>query len=91
MVQVLHLSNGTTLNEKLAKPGGLIDTWLAEPRSDAALIEEGYLASLSRQPTPRERDGFAAILAGSTGPERRVALEDFMWALLTSREFLFQR
>jgi hypothetical protein len=40
MVQVLHLSNGTTLNEKLAKSGGLIDSWLAEPRSDAALVED---------------------------------------------------
>jgi len=91
MVQVLHLSNGTTLNEKLSKTGGLIDAWMTDTRPVQDLVEEGYLTSLSRRPTPRELDGFAAMLAGTTGPERRVVLEDFVWALLTSREFLFQR
>jgi hypothetical protein len=91
LVQVLHLSNGTTLNDKLAKSGGLIDGWMSGKQSDAALIEEGFLAALSRKPESREQDGFTSLLAGTVGPERRIVLEEFMWALLTSREFLFQR
>ena len=91
MVQVLHLSNGTTLNDKLAQSAGLIQGWLSGSLTNEQIIEEGYLAALSRLPTPRERDGFASLLVGAEGPERRVALEDFVWSMLTSREFLFQR
>jgi hypothetical protein len=91
LVQVLHLSNGTTLNEKLTKSGGLLDAWMTSAKPDAALIDEGYLAALCRQPTAAERNGLTELLAGTVGPERRVVLEDFLWALLTSREFLFQR
>jgi hypothetical protein len=91
MVQVLHLSNGTTLNDKLGQTGALIDGWLAGSKPNDQIIEEGYLAALSRMPTPRERDAFVSLLTGAEGPERRVVLEDFVWAMLTSREFLFQR
>ena len=91
MVQVLHLANGTTLNDKLAQPGGLIDSWLAPSRSNEQIVEEGYLVALSRLPSPAERTGFLSMIKDVTGPERRVVLEDFVWAMLTSREFLFQR
>lgn len=91
MGQVLHLANGTTLNEKLVQPGGLIDAWLAPSRTGDQIVEEGYLAALSRLPSPKERSGFLSLINTTSGPDRRVVLEDFVWALLTSREFLFQR
>ena len=56
MVQVLHLSNGITLNEKLKAPGNRLDKLLKlrrEGMSAAALIDEIYLASLARYPTRR--------------------------------------
>jgi hypothetical protein len=91
MVQVLHLSNGSTLNDKLAAAGGLVDRWITGGAADADVIEEGYLAALSRPPTARESEAFGAMLGEAPEEGRREVLEDFLWSLLTSREFLFQR
>jgi hypothetical protein len=93
VVQVLHLSNGTTLNEKLAKKGSVVDILLdphGEARSTAQLVDQAYLRSLCRFPSPSERDRLVAELDSSGDPqERRILVEDLLWSLLTSREFLF--
>ncbi|NNE90413.1 MAG: DUF1553 domain-containing protein, partial [Verrucomicrobiales bacterium] len=91
MVQVLHLSNGDTLNGKLRKEDGIVSDMLGRKDiTDEAIIEEAYLICLSRQPTKRELDGFRVIFKETPQGEKRQALEDLFWALMTSREFLFQ-
>ncbi|QDT16025.1 DUF1553 domain-containing protein [Alienimonas californiensis] len=90
MKQVLHVMNGGTLNEKLAAADGRIAAGSASGRSDAELIEEAYLASVNRPPTEEEAAAVAAVLADTEGDDRRIALEDLYWGLLSSREFLFQ-
>lgn len=91
MIQALHLSNGSTLNDKLSGKDSIVEKLLAAKKSDDVVIDEAYLATLSRFPTEREKEGFCKILAGATGEEKRLAYEDLFWALMTSREFLFQR
>ena len=91
MKQVLHVMNGGTLNEKLAADDGRIAAALASGASDAALVEEAYLASLSRFPTPGEVSATTALLADTPADQERAALEDLYWGLLSSRAFLFQR
>ena len=90
MVQVLHLSNGDTLNEKLANPEGYVSELLTSGKSDDAIVEEAYLATLSRMPTPREKSGLLTELNGADEATRKLMVEDLFWALMTSREFLFQ-
>lgn len=90
MVQALHLANGDTLNDSLASEKSVVTALLATEQSDSQRIEQAYLATLSRKPTDHERDGLLALLAGSDEKERRAAYEDLFWALMTSREFLFQ-
>ncbi len=90
--QALHLNNGQTLNEKLRSGTSVVARWVAEKRSDREVVDRLFLAALSREPTAAERDRFIGILAeaGREGPAaRREALEDFAWAVLTGREFLF--
>lgn len=88
MVQVLHLSNGDTLNEKLRAEDSRVQQLLElEP---AEIIEEAYLLALSRMPTERERKGFEEVFAETPANEKRLAIEDLFWSLMTSREFLFQ-
>ncbi len=90
MVQVLHLSNGSTLNEKLRAPGNRSEKLLKLRRqgmSDAAMVDEIYLACLSRYPTKTERDALLALLP-EPGHEAET-VEDFFWGLMSSREFLF--
>jgi len=88
MVQVLHLSNGQTLNQKLSDKKSRVGELLK--LKDAGLVEQSYLLCLSRMPSETEAKGLLDLLAKTPAAERRAAVEDLLWALMTSREFLFQ-
>ena len=90
MVQALHLSNGTTINDKLAAKNGAVTDWIAGNLDDEKLVETAFMTCLSRPPTQLEALGYSKILSEAKPDERRACVEDVMWALLTSREFLFQ-
>ena len=60
------------------------------PQSDEEIIEETYLLCLSRPPSDGERERLIAMFDSTPEKERRAAIEDLFWALMTSREFLFQ-
>ena len=87
MSQALHLSNGDTLNEKLRAKGNRIEKLLAS--APEAIVEEAYLSAVSRFPTEAEKRKILDVLAGAKDAERREAVEDLFWGLLSSREFLF--
>jgi hypothetical protein len=92
MVQVLHLSNGTTLNDKLHAPGNRLEklkNLRREGMSSAGLVDEIYLACLSRYPTDTERQHLLALLPPAGAPTETEIVEDVFWGLLSSREFLF--
>jgi ferritin-like metal-binding protein YciE len=85
----LHIANGDTLNDKLKKKENIVGNLMSSGMSDEQLIEEACLTSLSRLPTDAEKKRFAKILKETAAEERRLAVEDLFWALLSSREFLF--
>ena len=89
VAQVLHIVNGDTLNDKLADKKNRIARWLEEFPETGTLIDEAYLVSLSRYPSPDEKSKMAAAMDAADGPDKRAALEDLLWALLSTREFLF--
>ena len=89
MVQVLHISNGATLNGKLAAKDNLLSKRLAEKRSDDDLLNDLYLRALCRMPTDAERKRIVQELAATPPAEKRQAWEDVYWSVLSSKEFLF--
>jgi hypothetical protein len=89
IAQALHIANGDTLNEKLNAKDNRITKLLAENFTNEALVEEAYLASLSRFPTDTEKTKLLTTLQQAPDADRRAAVEDVFWALLSSREFLF--
>jgi len=92
MVQVLHMSNGGTINEKLASPAGTPAELAAQLQNGMAaetLVDESYLICLSRYPTTKERDAFVTQLRDAPLEEQKLVVEDLFWALLSSREFVF--
>ncbi len=90
LVQVLHLNNGATINEKLRDDASIVSRWLREGTADQAIIEEIFLAALARLPTDREQAALLPMVRAGAAGRRREVLEDLVWSVLTSREFLFQ-
>jgi hypothetical protein len=90
LVQVLHLSNGSTLNDKLAAKAGRVTQILATDPSPKDLVESAWVRTLSRPPTDTERKPIEEMLAAAEPDEKRAIVEDMYWSLLTSREFLFR-
>jgi Protein of unknown function (DUF1553)/Protein of unknown function (DUF1549)/Bacterial Ig-like domain (group 2) len=92
--QALHVNNGATLNDKLRAKEGRLERWTREKIGDAEVVREVFELALCREPDRDEAAKFIALLKqvpADGGGARREALEDLMWAVLTSREFLFNR
>ena len=53
------------------------------------IVEEAYLSSLSRFPTAGEKKKILNVLEDAKEGEQRPLIEDMYWALLSSKEFLF--
>lgn len=86
--QALHLLNGDILNKKIGDSTGKIDTLLKTKRPNEQVVEDLYLSTLSRLPNQDEIDRANRWIREA--PNAREGLQDLLWALLNSREFLFQ-
>lgn len=73
------------LTQRANRLGQLLDAATPPP----ALVEQLYWHTLSRAPSAPETTRAAAYFAAA--PDPRAAAEDFAWALLNSKEFLFRR
>ena len=86
--QALHLVSGDTIHKKVTSENGRLAKLLAANRPPEQIVEELYLAALSRLPTGDERQSLLAELSEVKDDERRQVIEDLYWSVLTSREFL---
>lgn len=78
----LDLIQGANWQEKLEGP------WTEEfaLSSNREIIEQLYLKTMTRRPSAAEVANWTSFLEAA--PVRREALQDLMWALLNSREFV---
>ncbi len=88
IAQVLNLLNGETINDKLRHDQGRIAILARDIKNDSEVVDEMFLAILSRLPTAAERDRITSHLAKNS-TRRQQAMEDVAWALLNTKEFLF--
>jgi hypothetical protein len=84
--QALNLVNGKTISDAVADPKGRVAKLVLSAKGDAAIVEDLYLASLSRVPTAAESDLAVKYLAGGSKAGRA---QDLLWALLNSKGFLY--
>ena len=89
ITQVLHLSNGDTINSKLEDKSNRISTLLEKKAAPEEIIDQAYYSAFSRPPTDDEASKLKSALATGAGGSKRAAVEDLYWALLSSKEFLF--
>jgi hypothetical protein len=86
--QALHLMNGELLNRKVLQPDGRLTRMLKDPRlTDAMLVRRLYLLSFCREPTAAEIARARVVLGEA--PNRAAGAQDLFWALMNSKEFLF--
>ncbi|QEF98405.1 hypothetical protein Mal15_24570 [Stieleria maiorica] len=89
MVQVLHLSNGDTLNPKLAAKRNVLTEAVAEGLDDEAIIRQLFLRGLAREPQADEMKTLLGVLGEYGDADRITGLQDVAWSVLTSTEFTF--
>jgi len=86
--QALQMINGPVVHNKLRADNGRIAQMIAAGKTDDEIITTLYLAAVSRPPVAEELAASKQHIAAQT--DRRMALEDVGWAILNSKEFLFQ-
>lgn len=84
--QALHLLNGDTTAQRIPQ-GNVVKRMLDEKKTPMEVLEELYIRCFTRKPTDAERARFDQIFAEN--PNHQVVLEDTFWALLNSKEFMF--
>jgi hypothetical protein len=83
--QALHVLAGATYAERLARPTSRLSKLLQAGTTDEQIFAEFYLAALSRSPAPDEVKELKSVLAQRG--DREAGLREFVWALISSREF----
>lgn len=87
--QALHLLNGNTVSNRI-RQGNLVDRLLNQKQTPEQILDHLYQLTLTRQPTATEKAHLAAQFTNLPDKKsRRLLLEDIFWALLNSKEFLF--
>jgi hypothetical protein len=82
--QTLFLMTDTTILNKITN--GRLKTLLADKKSDEAVVDELFLATLSRLPTEKEKTRLLEHVHGKGN--RQTGFVDVAWALINTREFI---
>ena len=86
--QAMHLLNGPMLHKKIADAGNRFRRGIEAGHLDEEIIRNLYLAAFCRPPTAQELKQTTSYV--SAAEDRATALEDVCWAVLNTKEFLFQ-
>lgn len=87
MPQVLHLMNGEALERRLDDESGRLKGLLRSGKADREVVDALFLATLGRRPTGEQWRAIESTLAKAN--DRAGVLRDLLWALVNSKEFLF--
>jgi len=85
--QALHLLNGSTVNAKCTQ-GGVVTKALAAKQTPSQIIDNLYMRCLARKPSATEKAKLMAFFDDKGYSEADV-LNDLFWAILNSKEFIF--
>lgn len=86
IVQTLYLTNHPAVQQKIASPKGRVAQVIKDIADESKRIDELYLWTLSRLPSDEERQTCVTHVKESPSPQR--GLEDVLWSLLNTKEFL---
>jgi Protein of unknown function (DUF1553)/Protein of unknown function (DUF1549)/Bacterial Ig-like domain (group 2) len=90
LAQALHLLNSQEIQEKLTRGGARADLLAKDPRTDAEKVDELFLWAFGRLPTTEHRQ-VALDHVTRHAANKKVAYENLLWALLNTKEFIFNQ
>lgn len=80
---LLLMSSKAVNNRVLAQDGSRVQKLLESGKTNEEIVEELYLSSLSRWPTPAEK----RVILEFMEPDRKAGAENLQWVLVNSQEF----
>ncbi len=84
----LHLLNGELINRRVSSDDGRLHRHISNGSSDEAIIRDLYVRAFCRPPSEAELSQWLRRVADVDERERCRKLEDFVWSLLNSRQFM---
>jgi hypothetical protein len=95
LAQALHLLNSEEVQGKLSRAGGRADALAKDPRPDADKVAELFAWAFARKPTDSDMtaalDHVAKMTAKGGPAGKKAAYENILWALLNTKEFVFNQ
>ena len=88
IAQALHLMNAPETMRKLRSRFGVVRRLVESNLSESDIVDELYLSTLSRFPVAEERELMVSVFADPAA-NRQTAVEDILWTLINTREFVF--
>ena len=85
--QALHLLNGDATHNRVQR-SPVIKRLMDQKRKPREIVAELFLRTLGREPTTEELEALGNELTAHPKNQRQV-LDDIFWALLNSKEFIF--
>ena len=84
--QSLHLLNGDATTQRITQ-GNLIGKLLTDKKTPEEILDEIYVRCLSRMPSADEKTKVLALV--NAEKDKKQVLEDAFWAVLNTREYMF--
>jgi Protein of unknown function (DUF1549)/Protein of unknown function (DUF1553) len=86
ILQAMTLMNGPFVTRRVtAANGSLVEQLVKSPKAGAEIVDELYLATLSRHPLPQEK----GLAVSWIEKDRKQGAEDLHWSLLNKLDFVF--
>jgi hypothetical protein len=88
LLEALHMMTGPAYNAKISREGSRLSGLLKNGASDEQVLDEFYLAALTRFPTPAEKSELLSFLAQRSTRQQETSA-GLVWAIINSREFAY--
>lgn len=87
LAQVLLMANSDELENKISAREGRLAKLIQDKKPIQDVINDLYLSAFSRLPSPSEKTRLLDFV--NKTEDKKLGLEDVLWALVNSREFMF--
>jgi hypothetical protein len=90
LAQALHLLNSDEVQGKIARGNGRADLMAKDTRPEEEKVDELFLWAFARKPTKEQKELALAHIAKHSA-NKKIAYENILWALLNTKEFVFNK